>query len=219
MPENIQPSAQTETSASVPAEPASTAQAAEAPASQPSSLLTDPPAADAPAPDADKPAEAPKETPKPIEYTPFQAPEGVALDEAFIGEFAEVAKADGLTQEQAQKYVDLGIKQSQNMVKAVQDHIAAQSKTWEAEVRADKDIGGDKLAANLAVAQRALSTFDKGGEVKALLDRSGLGNNPAIIRMFVAAGNAISEDRIGAGQAEPKAQPRSAASILYPDHK
>ncbi|EDH6553857.1 peptidase, partial [Salmonella enterica subsp. enterica serovar Richmond] len=44
-----------------------------------------------------------------------------------------------------------------------------QTEDWTAAVKADKDIGGDKLASNLGAAQRAIDTFGT-KELKEYLD-------------------------------------------------
>lgn len=47
--------------------------------------------------------------------------------------------------------------------------VSKQTEDWTAAVKADKDIGGDKLASNLGAAQRAIDTFGT-KELKEYLD-------------------------------------------------
>ena len=65
--------------------------------------------------------------------------------------------------------------------------------SWSESSRTDKEFGGDKLNENLAVAQKAMNAFGT-PELRAVLNKTGLGNHPELIRAFVRAGKAISED-------------------------
>ena len=173
----------------------------EAPAApEPSTLLTDPPAAEDQAaagqgekgaePAAkpeEKPAEAPEGAPEAYEFTP---PEGHVLDDGVIGKFSEVAKELNLPQDKAQKVLDV-------MAPAIAERQAAalQSMTqeWAESARADKEFGGEKLTESLASAKKALDAFGT-PELVTLLNESGIGNHPDVIRFMVRAGKAISED-------------------------
>jgi hypothetical protein len=89
---------------------------------------------------------------------------------------------------------------------------------WVEGARSDKEFGGEKLTENLAVAKRALDTFGT-PELRTLLNESGLGNHPEIIRAFFRAGKAISEDKfVTAGSGSPKGA-KDAANALYPNQQ
>ena len=82
----------------------------------------------------------------------------------------------------------------------------------------DKEFGGPALAENLSVAKKALDAFGT-AELRTLLNESGLGNHPEIVRLFFRAGKAISEDRVVTGSTgQAKAGPKSfsdLADVLY----
>ncbi|MFV2901017.1 portal protein [Escherichia coli] len=82
---------------------------------------------------------------------------------------------------------------------------------WAADVKADKEIGGDKLISNLSAAQRALDQFGT-PELKEYLNTTGLGNHPDLVKTFVKIGKAMSEDGMVTGGNEGQ---RSAAEVLY----
>ena len=82
---------------------------------------------------------------------------------------------------------------------------------WAADVKADKEIGGDKLISNLSAAQRALDQFGT-PELKEYLNTPGLGNHPDLVKTFVKIGKAMSEDGMVTGGNEGQ---RSAAEVLY----
>lgn len=128
----------------------------------------------------------------------FQAAEGVELDTEALKDFEPVARDLNLTNEQAQKLVDAYPK----ILAGVQQRQAgawqATTEQWAADVKADKEIGGDKLTGNLSVAQRALDQFG-GPELKEYLNTTGLGNHPALVKAFIKVGKAMSEDKVVTG--------------------
>ena len=71
-------------------------------------------------------------------------------------------------------------------------------KGWVDAAQADTEIGGPNLAQNVAVAKKAMDKFGT-PELSKLLDETGLGNHPEIVRAFYRAGKAISEDRFVGG--------------------
>lgn len=127
----------------------------------------------------------------PVEYD-IKLPEG-AIKGELLEDLKAFAKEKGLTNEDAQKLADLGVKQSQGFVAQLAEAQKTQTAEWAAATTADKDIGGDKLPENLATAKKALDNFGT-PEFKKLLNDSGLGNHPEIVRFMVKAGKAISED-------------------------
>ena len=68
----------------------------------------------------------------------------------------------------------------------------AQLKSWENAAKADTEIGGDDYEANVAVAVKAIEAFGS-QELKNVLNQSGLGNHPALIRFAVKAGQQLRE--------------------------
>ena len=140
----------------------------------------------------------------------FKAPEGIELNQSQLEQFTALAKEMKLPAEQAQKVVDLAIKAEQARMEAHSKLVSG----WADEVKADKEIGGDKLNENLATAKKALDLGPP--ELKALLNDSGLGNHPAVVKWAVAVGKALSEDKfVPAGQGAPAKG--DAASRLYPN--
>lgn len=148
-----------------------------------------------------------------VEYADFTAPEGLTFNPETLGEFKELAKAKGLSQEDAQKFADLGGKvvkmQHENYARQIE---AAQTQ-WAEASRTDKEIGGDKFEENCALAKRALDTFGS-PELAKMMEESGLGNHPDVLRAFVRIGRAISEDRLVAGTTRPGAS--DSLKKMYP---
>ncbi|AYO66755.1 peptidase [Klebsiella pneumoniae] len=175
----------------------------------------DKPQDDKPA-DGDKPADKPDDKEQKPEGAPekyeFKPAEGQELDTAALEQFEPIARELNLTNEQAQKMVDLyGTKIMPMVQKQQAEAWQAQTEEWAATVKADKEIGGDKLTANLGVAQRALDTFGTPA-LKEYLNGTGLGNHPELVKAFVKVGKAMSEDGVVTGKESGQ---RSAAEVLY----
>lgn len=126
----------------------------------------------------------------------FKAPEGVRFDATVIGAFSEVAKDLNLSQDQAQKVLD---KMAPVIAARQAEQLQAARTEWAEAAKTDKEFGGEKLAENLGIAKKALDAFAT-PELRTLLEESGLGNHPEVIRVFYRAGKAISEDSFVVGQ-------------------
>lgn len=143
----------------------------------------------------------------------FQAPEGSTLDANVIEQFSEVAKELNLPQEAAQKILD---KMAPAMAARQAEQIETIRNEWADNARADKEFGGDKLNENLGVAKKALEQFGS-PELRTLLNESGLGNHPEVIRFMYRTGKAISEDRFVGGGNSGNAEPATIAQRMYPN--
>jgi hypothetical protein len=154
--------------------------------------------------DGDKPAGAP-------EKYEFKVPEGMALDAAKAESFSAIAKEAGLNQEAAQKFLDMYVADR----KALADNHKAEVAKWGDQVKADKELGGDKLQTSLATANKAI---DLGGkELKDLLKSSGLGNHPVIFRWAHSIGKAMAQDTIVRGDTSTGEVDR--AKVMFPNMK
>lgn len=205
-------------------EPAAPAADAPAPAADPAKPEGDKPQPgaegdkphdDKPA-DGDKPADKPDDKEQKQEGAPekyeFKPAEGQELDTAALEQFEPIARELNLSNEQAQKMVDLYGTKILPMVQ--QQQAEAWQKTteqWAEDVKADKEIGGDKLTANLSAAQRALDLFGSPA-LKEYLEGTGLGNHPELVKTFIKIGKAMSEDGMVDGSNQGQ---RSAAEVLY----
>ena len=206
--------------ADVPAEkPAGDAPASNPPADQPVDAPTDDGmGATALGGDTDLPADAAGEggqdasVPEAYELT---APEGFAgLDPEAVAVATPVFKELGLSNDQANKLMPVAGEFAKRITAERDSQILAsigeQRKAWLEEAKADKEIGGTNWDASLASAAKALDQlgFTKGSPLRNVLNDSGLGNHPEMIRAWAKVGKAIGEDSDfvrggGAGRAKP----------------
>ena len=112
------------------------------------------------------------------------------LDPEVLTAFGEVAKELALPQEAAQKVLDKVAPVMQARQAAVVEQVKLD---WANESQADKEFGGESLNDNLEIAKSSLNAFGTDA-LKSLLQESGLGNHPEVIRFMYRAGKAISED-------------------------
>lgn len=152
---------------------------------------------------------------EPVDYGDFTVPEGVTLDPELTTEFKGIAQEMNLTKEQAQQVADLGVKLSQKIVETQQAQFEAQKTQWAEAARADKEFGGQAFEANLAVAKKAVDAFVS-PELKQLLDTTGLGNHPDMVRAFYKIGRQLSDDALVPGTTKPTQPAKTLADILYP---
>ncbi|MBI0437119.1 peptidase [Dickeya dianthicola] len=141
----------------------------------------------------------------------FQVSEGASLDTEALKDFEPVARDLNLTNEQAQKLVDAYPKILAGVQQRQAEAWQKQTEGWAESVKADKEIGGDRLTSSISAAQRALETFGT-PELKEYLNETGLGNHPELVKAFVKVGIAMSEDSVITGKESGQ---RTAAEVLY----
>ena len=77
---------------------------------------------------------------------------------------------------------------------ALREQWRARVESWRDEVARDAELGGPRFEASVARAQLALGRFDEGGRIGRLLESSGYGNHPDIVRFFNRLADAVMED-------------------------
>lgn len=167
----------------------------------------EPPAADTPA-DA-KPQGAP-------EKYEFKYPEGYQVDEAALGEYSTAFKELGLTNEQAQRLVDMDAKRSASSNEAAVAAQQQQVEAWVGELKNDPDFGGAKFEANVGIANKALAAFGS-PELTQFFKETGLGNHPLLVKAFHKAGTQLGEGSIHKTTSDQPAE-RTLAQRMYPDY-
>lgn len=158
-------------------------------------------------PDSDKPEGAP-------EKYEFQLPEGVVLDERALQAFEPAFRDLNLTNEQAQKLAERFLELRTSEAEATEQAYQQQAETWGKQTREDPEIGGAEFDKNVVTAQRAIAAFAS-DDFKALLNTTGLGNHPELVKFCVRIGKAMGEDGV-AGVGSPAGQGLTRAQKLYP---
>lgn len=148
----------------------------------------------------------------PEAYGEFEAPEGTELGETVMGEFKDAAKELNLSQDDAQKMLN---KVLPSMKASYENQIDTAKTAWAEASTGDSEFGGDALPANLSTAKKALETY--GSEnLRGLLNETGLGNHPEVIRMLWRVGQTLNEDGVVPG-VPAKGREMDAAKRLFPN--
>ncbi|CAB4199414.1 putative protease [uncultured Caudovirales phage] len=150
----------------------------------------------------------------PEKYEAFTLPEGVERNPEATAKFEAIAKELNLTQAQAQKLVDLNAEALKTVPEKLKAQHAERVAKWGADAVADKEFGGEKLAENLARAERALDTVAT-PEFKAFLTTSGLSHHPEMIRTMLRVAAVVGEDKLVPASKQPAGSGDSVAKGLY----
>lgn len=153
-----------------------------------------------------------KEAETPTEYTDFKLPEGFTLDEGIKNEFLLVAKDAKLSQEHAQKLVDIQTKYAQEQSAKVQAEFHKTVKDWQNETIT---FLGPEYKKELSYVSKAMAKYGT-PELKTLLNTTGLGNNKEIVNAFRNIGKEMSDDTFIDGRKSTSED--SLAKRLYPNH-
>ena len=143
----------------------------------------------------------------------------VEMDPVLVEKATPVLKELKLSNEQANALVKLVPDIQARLLEGQNDQFAAMRAEWVKTARADPDIGGKNWSGSLNLAAKALDTLGhpKGSEFRQLLDETGLGNHPAMVKVFRDIGKMIKEDD-NLERGDPKAKGKGdRLAELYPD--
>jgi len=189
------------------------------PAGSPEGEVTPPAVAGAVTPPAVTPPAEPVVVPPPEKYD-IKMPENSVLSQAQAEEIVSYCKEQGFSQEQTQKQVE----RESNVVSGI---IASHNKggegwtkqvaEWEQQSLADPELGnGDKAALNenAALGRRVLQKFGDKELVEGLLEATGAGSHPAVLRFISRIGKAMGEDSLVLPGASPAGK-KPIEDVLY----
>lgn len=145
----------------------------------------------------------------------LKLPEGSNLDASYLEQTKALAKELGLSQEAAQKLVE---RDSGLMSSAHERNMATvreKTEQWAKDAQADKEIGGNNFQSSVTDARTALDKFGT-PEFKNMLNQSGVGNHPELIRLLARVGKAMREDKMVTTSSQPARAQKSFAEAFYP---
>lgn len=170
----------------------------------------------------------------PEKYETWKLPDGYELDAGVSEEAAPLFKELGLSQDQAQKLVDL---YSKHAIKSAEEHNAAGTKwwndrqqAWRDELRNDPQVG--KLVGSngnfgpdsplVQTVNRALDGLQNpklAADFKEAMDSTGAGNNPAFVKVLYALASKVTEgtDYVVGGVPKGNSARPSPAAAMYPN--
>jgi hypothetical protein len=185
------------------------------------SLLTEAPGGTtAPGAPEGKPEESGKkteivETQKPPEKYELKLKENSLLNQAHVESLETFAKDRGLTNEQAQKILERDESQVSTLKAFEEEQRRALTTKWVSEVKADQEIGGEKLAQTVELSHRLVNKFGSQA-LKQALNETGFGNHPELIRFVSRIAKSMSDDQLVLPSTQSVARPvKSPAEVFY----
>lgn len=185
------------------------------------SLITDPttqsdPPADTP-PKDDEPSQDEPPAIEPLTADDITFPEDVQVDEELRDEFLSIVNdREKSPREQAQALVDLQLKAVQKASEASSNAWTEMQDQWREEVKADPEIGGDKLQPALGRIGRLVTEYGS-EKLQAVFDITGAGNNLEVIKFLDKIAAKLVEG--GPVSGAPSNTKTDAASRLFPSMK
>jgi len=152
--------------------------------------------------------------PKVPEKYDLKVPEGAFVDSKAVERIASLSKKRGLTNDQAQELLNEHADSVGAFVKDGEAELSRKSDSWQQEVKADKEFGGEKLPETLEDCKRALGRFAD-PEFAKLLGEIPMGNYPGLVKTFARIGRAMKEDKLVTSTGGPAPIPKRAADLLY----
>lgn len=138
------------------------------------------------------------------------APENTPFQPAQYEAFGQLANELKLSPEQVEKLLAFHAQYATHYAQQLQEEKRGQVTAWANQTRA---MYGANLAQEITFALRAADTFG-GPELRALLEETGLGNHPVMIRTLSGIGRTISEDA-STGGVPSAPQDKTFAEALY----
>ncbi len=150
----------------------------------------------------------------------LKAPEGMEFDTAAFEAAEPVLRELGLSNDAAQKLVSTYAEKimpqlAERANAAITQRAADQRREWADAFAADAEFGGANKDRTVADAARAFDHYGlkKGEGLRQLLDESGLGNHPDLIRFVARVGRDLDEGTFERGDAV--SAPKSPEQKLY----
>jgi hypothetical protein len=193
-------------------------------APEPSSLATEG-APEAPKIEAKPEPEAKPETkapPKPEaaaepakpEVFELEAPKDGLLTKEYVTQFQKDAIAAGLSKDEAKDLLDTQYRAVKEFDDRTKTSVETAKKQWREQSISDPEIGGDKLNRTLELSKRVVEKFGTPAFNK-LLNETGFGNYPEVLKFLSKVGSAFSEDQLRAGNASSGGVQKSREEILF----
>jgi hypothetical protein len=154
--------------------------------------------------------------PTEIKYE-LKTPDGSLLSTEKIKEIEEFAKTNKLAPEKAQELLNRESALLKTHVETMQSQHNERVEVWKDVASKDKEIGGEAFGQNVEYAKRSLEKFAT-PELKTMLDNTGFGNHPEVLRVFARIGKAMSDDKILKGSPASN-DSRSMAEKFYNTNK
>ena len=123
-------------------------------------------------------------------YTPPAIPEGYTLDENLMGGFRKLAHEVKISKEGADKLMSWYVAEELKKATGYQAEYAAEKEEGMKALRGEWGAAADQ---NIGLCQRVVAEFG-GADVQAVLNETGVGNDPRMVKFLAKLGRVMAED-------------------------
>jgi len=137
-------------------------------------------------------------------------PEGFELDQTRMDSFTELAKESGLSQEKASKLAAYGIQMMQESAQAVQQQFVERVNAWGEQAKTEL---GAEFNSTVQLAATGVEVLERQiPELRAMLNETGAGSHPIMVKAMAAIGKLVAEDN---GNKLLGGQPQAGNTSIY----
>lgn len=144
----------------------------------------------------------------------LKLPENSLLTPEAVEKISLYAKEKGLSQEEAQALVERENSAVSSYAERQKQEYAEHAATWVETIKADKEIGGEQFNKSIEMAKRVVDKYAD-PEFKRVLNETGLGNHPELVRTFARIGRQMSEASFVKSSTHTSGTQKSHAERLY----
>lgn len=148
----------------------------------------------------------------------LRLPENALLAPSRVDEIALYAKERGLSNEAAQEILNRENEAVDTYQKGQREFLDETRKKWVEEAHSDKEIAGiegNDFDTNCKLAVETIATFDPEGKIMDMMKRSGIGDYPEMIKLFVRIGKAMKDAKLVHSKTQSKSGKMSDADVFY----
>lgn len=148
----------------------------------------------------------------------MKLPEGFEVEPETMTGFLGIMNDAALSpNDRAQKLIDLQTKFSQAQSEKAMTAWNTLQETWQSEAKADPEVGGDKLEANLGKISTLINVHGT-PELRDIMTQTGAGNNVHVIKFLSKIATAMGES-LPTPASVPPGSEKSMAQKMFPDMK
>ena len=159
------------------------------------------------------------QAPEPFDPEKLTVPAGIDPNDAVFTEFTNFAKEERLSAPQAQKLTDFAGQMLEAATQRQQASWDKQNNEWLAEIKADKEFGGDRLQDSVNTFKRVASDPNGPFGPDFLSAIPAVGNNPKVVIPLLRVARILSEGRPvqGGPSANGSRQAQTLGEVFYPN--
>lgn len=151
----------------------------------------------------------------PFKAEELKAPEGIVFDEGISKSFVDIVNKFAISREAAAALTELQVNAVKSMEEKSNSAYEAMQTQWRTETEKDTEIGGKNLPVTLTTISKIMDRYGT-PELRGVLDLTGAGNNPHVIKFFHNIAKDFAEGKM-IPVVTPVTSTQTIAQKLYPN--